>query len=263
MIISFFPGFEGDENFFQFEPITPEIFEKLRNAKAVIFPPTVSPELYYSVKNMGIPVFPEYDLRFRYPGKLGQHLLLSTLKLPRPFSILIPRLCGIEENPYARKLEIFYPFVLKGNYGDEGTEVFLVRSPEEFREKLKLVKSWERSGRFGFIIQEYIDTPFDARAIVIGKKVFVFFREGGFKKNIVREGNPIPCPKKGLKKRVKDLVDKFVELTGFNLVAIDILFKKDRPLINEFNFVFGRRLIGEKKYEQYLKKAIKEFLSNI
>jgi ribosomal protein S6--L-glutamate ligase len=43
MIISFFPGFKGDYNFFQFEPLDEKIFSLLSQARAVIFPPTISP----------------------------------------------------------------------------------------------------------------------------------------------------------------------------------------------------------------------------
>jgi ribosomal protein S6--L-glutamate ligase len=263
VVISFLPTFKGDINFFQFEPLSPEIFQIFQKAKAVIFPQSISPSLYFFAKTQGIPVFPEYTFRFLFPGKAGQILLLKTLKLPHPETIIIPRLCGIEENPYRRTLKLKYPFVLKGNWGDEGTEVFLIKNEEEFRDTLKIVKAWERSGRFGFLIQEYIKENFDARAVVIGKKVFIFFREGGFKKNIVQEGKVISCPKRGLKKKVKELIEALIRKTGFNLVAVDFLFKNGEPLINEFNFVFGRRLLGEKRYNYYLKKAIKEFLKEL
>jgi ribosomal protein S6--L-glutamate ligase len=263
MIISFFPGFKGDYNFFQFEPLDEKIFSLLSQARAVIFPPTISPEIYFWVKNLGIPVFPEYTFRFFYPGKIGQIMLLKLLNLPHPETIIIPRLCGLEENPYKRTPKIKFPCVIKGNYGDEGKEVFLVNNEEEFRDILKIIKGWERENRFGFLIQEYIPCDFDARAIVIGKKIFIFFRKGGFKKNIVQEGKIIPCPKRGLKEKVLDLTHKIIKNTYFNLVAIDFLFKEENPLVSEFNFVFGRRAIGEKKYEFYLKKAIKDFLKNI
>ncbi len=263
MIISFLPTFKGDVNFFQFEPLEKEFFNFISEAKAIIFPPTISSELYFFAKNLGIPVFPEYTLRFLFPGKIGQILLLKTLKLPHPETILIPRLCGLEENPYERSLSLKFPLVLKGNWGNEGSEVFLINNKAELKEVLKKVKSWERSGRFGFLLQEYIPAEFDARAVVIGEKIIIFFRKGGFKKNLVQEGEIIPCPKRGLKKKVYELAQKVIKKTGFNLVAIDFLFKNNQPLVSEFNFVFGRRAIGEKTYQYYLKKAIKSFLTKV
>ncbi|MGB9762144.1 MAG: ATP-grasp domain-containing protein [Caldimicrobium thiodismutans] len=263
MIISFLPSFKGDLNFFQFEPLDERFFEALSKARAVIFPPTVSQELYFFVKNLGIPVFPEYTYRFMYPGKIGQIILLKLLNLPHPKTILVPRLCGIEENPYKRPFNLQFPCVIKGNYGHEGEEVFLVNNKEEFEKVLKDIKSWEREGRFGFLIQEYIPSEFDARAIVIGDEILPFFRKGGFKKNLVQEGEITPCPKRNLKKKVLELTYSIIRNTYFNLVAIDFLFKEDEPLVCEFNFVFGRRALGEKNYERYLKKAIKNFLEKI
>jgi len=260
MIVSFLSTFKGDYNFFQFEPLNNKIFEILSQAKAVIFPQTVSPEIYFFVKNSGIPVFPEYTFRFLYPGKIGQIMLFKLLNLPHPETIIVPRLCGIEENPYKRIFKINFPCIIKGNYGDEGKEVFLVKNEKELEKIFKEIKTWEREGRFGFLVQEYINCEFDARAYVIGEKILVVFREGGFKKNISQEGRIIPCPKKGLKNKVLELTRKIIRNTHFNLVAIDFLFKNENPLISEFNFVFGRRAIGEKKYEIYLRKAIKDFL---
>jgi len=263
MIISFLPTFKGDFNFFQFEPLDKSFFEKLLQARAVIFPPTISSEIYFFVKNLGIPVFPEYTFRFLYPGKIGQIMLFKLLNLPHPETTVVPRLCGIEENPYKRTFKIKYPCVIKGNYGDEGREIFLVKNEEELKEVFKEIKKWEREGRFGFLIQEYIPCDFDARAYVIGEKIIIVFREGGFKKNISQEGKIISCPQKNLKKRIYELANKIIKNTHFNLVAIDFLFKDKMPLVSEFNFVFGRRAIGEKKYENYLKKAIKNFLEKI
>lgn len=263
MIISFLPTFKGDINFFQFEPLDEKFFDALDKAKAVIFPPTISSEIYFLVKNSGIPVFPEYTFRFLFPGKIGQIMLLKLLNLPHPETIVIPRLCGIEENPYQRDFKIKFPCVIKGNYGDEGKEIFLVNNEEEFKKILEIIKVYERNGKFGFLIQEYIPSEFDARSYVIGEKIFICFRKGGFKKNLAQEGKIIPCPKKSLKNKVLKLTNTIIKNTHFNLVAIDFLFKDETPLISEFNFVFGRRALGEKKYEVYLKKAIKDFLEKV
>ncbi|MCS7279661.1 MAG: hypothetical protein NZ530_06350 [Thermodesulfobacteriaceae bacterium] len=260
MVVSFLPTFKGDYNFFQFEPWDENFFKILSQAKVVIFPPTVTQDLYFYAKNLNLSVFPEYSLRFLYPGKIGQIMLLKALNLPHPQTILIPRICGLEENLYQRTLKLTFPLVLKGNWGNEGEEVYFLDKDEDFQRVLKKIKLWEISGRYGFLIQEYIETPFDARVILIGDKSFIFFRKGGFKKNLVQEGEVIPCPEKKLKRKLENLIELIRSKTGFNLVAIDFLFKEGEPLISEFNFVFGRRILGEKKYEYYLKRAIKKFI---
>ncbi|MFN3567523.1 MAG: RimK family alpha-L-glutamate ligase [Caldimicrobium sp.] len=263
MIISFYPLYEGDVNIFQFEPLTEELILNILTAKAVIVPPTVSPELYFFVKNVGIPLFPEYTLRFLFPGKIGQILLFKALKMPHPQTIPVPRLCGIEENPYERTMKITYPFVVKGNWGDEGKEVFLVKTEEEWRDVLKIFKGFENMGRFGFLIQEYIDTPFDARSIVIGDEILVIFREGGFRKNLAEGGKLIEPPVPSLEEKVRTLTKKFITSTGFNLVSIDFLIKGEEVLFSELNFVFGRRAIGDAVYIQLVKEAIENFLKKL
>lgn len=263
MIVSLYPLFEGDINFFQFEPLSPELLATLSKAKAVIFPPTITQDLYFYVKNQGIPVFPEYTLRFLFPGKIGQILLFRALNLPHPTSIIVPRLCGIEENPYDRKLDLKYPFVVKGNWGNEGSEVFLIEGEEDWERTLKIIKSWERGGRFGFLMQEYLPSPYDARSIVIGEKMWIFFRKGGFKKNLTQGGEIIPDPSPILREKVSKLTQTFIKNTYFNLVAMDFLFKGDEPLLNELNFVFGRRFLGEEEFIKSVKEAIENFLKKI
>ena len=264
MIISFLPTFEADVNLFQFHPLDDALVNLILKAKAIIVPPTVSPELYFFIKKAKIPVFPEYTLRFLYPGKIGQILLFKNLNLPHPKTTIIQRLCGIEENPFQKKFSFpEFPFVIKGNWGNEGTEVFLIENSKDLENVLKKIKIWEIQGRFGFLIQEYIPSKFDARAVVIGDEILIFFREGGFKKNIVQEGKIVEPPSQDLFNKVFSLTKNFVKLTGFNLVAIDFLIKDREVLLNELNFVFGRRAIKEETYEKLLKKAINSFLAKV
>ncbi|MFN3505719.1 MAG: RimK family alpha-L-glutamate ligase [Caldimicrobium sp.] len=263
MIVSFYPLYEGDVNIFQFEPLTEDLIEKILKARAVIVPPTVAPELYFFIKNRGIAHFPEYTFRFLFPGKIGQILLFRALNLPHPRTIPVPRLCGLEENPYERTLTLTYPFVVKGNRGDEGKEVFLIKSEEEWKSVQKFINGLENMGRFGFLIQEYINNPFDARSIVIGDKILVFFREGGFRKNLTEGGKLIPPPTKDLEEKVIEITKELIKRTGFNLVAIDFLIKGEEVLFNELNFVFGRRAIGDEVYTQLVKEAIEKFLKGI
>ncbi|EDX27538.1 hypothetical protein EcB171_0531, partial [Escherichia coli B171] len=45
--------------------------------------------------------------------------------------MVLPRLCGLEENPYRKGIKLSFPVVVKGNWGDEGTEVFLLKTKED------------------------------------------------------------------------------------------------------------------------------------
>ncbi len=267
MIISFWPGIKGDLNLWQFDFLTPSDIENLSTARGVIFPPTISKEIYFFIKELKIPHFPVFDAIFKFPGKIGNFLLIKSLGLPHPETVIVPRLCSLEENPYRdfplSSLPFKFPFILKGNHGDEGREIFLIKNEKDWEETLRIVKTWEISGRYGFLLQEYISTPYDARALIIGKEVLVFFRSGGLKKNLVQEGEVISCPKKGLKKKILALTRRIIEETGLNHVAIDFLIKDGEVLVNELNHTFGRRFLGEKRYERLVKKAVKEFSTSL
>ncbi len=262
-VVSFNPWVEGDRQFFQFTGLTPEVLKALEQCEIVIFPQTVSPELYFYVRHLGKRVFPNYDLRFAFPGKIGQILLFRTLGLPHPHTICIPRICAFGPHPGAAEIPFpEYPFVVKGNHGHEGREIFLVQGPEEWEEVLRTLRTFEASGRYGFLIQEYLPWEYDLRVIVIGKKKWPFWRRGRFLKNLVQEGERTSCPDSDLEEKALEITERLIEKAGFNLMAVDFLFRpqKKEALLNEINFVFGLRLLGgEERFRDYLQEAVREF----
>jgi len=263
--VSFNPWIEGEVNFFQFTALTPEVLSALEEAEAVIFPQTISPELYFLVRRLGKRVFPNYDLRFAFPGKIGQILLFRALGLPHPRTICVPRICAFGPHPGTAEISLPpYPFVVKGNYGHEGREIFLVCSAEEWEETLKTIRSFETSGRYGFLIQEYLPWDYDLRVVVIGERQIPFWRKGGFLKNLVQEGEVTACPSRELEEQALEITRKLVQRTRLNLMAVDFLFRPERgeALLNEINFVFGLRLLGgEGQFRLYLQEAVENFLS--
>ena len=264
-IVSFNPWIEGDLNFFQFSGLTPEVIAALREAEIVIFPQTVSPELYFFARQLGKRVFPNYDLRFAFPGKIGQIMLFEALSLPHPRTICVPRICAFGPHPGAAEIPFPpYPFVVKGNHGHEGREVFLVESSKDWEEILRILRTFEASGRYGFLIQEYLPWDYDLRVVVIGERFMPFWRKGRFLKNLVQEGEVAECPDRGLEVRALEIVRELCRRTGFNLMAVDFLFRPEtgEALLNEINFVFGLRLLGgEENFRVYLREAVEKFLS--
>ncbi len=262
--VSFNPWVEGDLNFFQFTGLTPEVLSALEAAEAVILPQTVSPEFYFFVRRLGKRVFPDYDLRFSFPGKIGQILLFKALSLPHPETLCVPRICAFGPHPGAAEIRLPEPpFVVKGNHGHEGREIFLVESPSDWEEALSRLKAWEASGRFGFLIQEYLPWDYDLRVVVIGKRRLCFWRRGRFRKNLVQEGEAAECPDAELEARALSVVERLCEASGLNLMAVDLLFRPEtgEVFLNEINFVFGLRLIGgEERFRAYLSEAVAEFL---
>ena len=263
-MVSFNPWIEGEVNFFQFTGLTPKVLSALEEAEAVIFPQTVLPELYFFVRRLGKRVFPNYDLRFAFPGKIGQTLLFQALGLPHPRTICVPRICAFGPHPGAAEIPLPEPpFVVKGNHGHEGREVFLVWNAGDWEEILRKLRTYEATGRYGFLIQEYLPWEYDLRVVVIGSRRLPFWRKGRFLKNLIQEGEVVACPDPGLEARALEVVAELCEKTGFNLMAVDFLFRPEtgQPLLNEINFVFGLRLLGgEGRFRTYLREAVEAFL---
>ncbi len=258
---------EGDLHFWIFTALDEELLNLLAQAKAVIFPQVVPQELYFLCRDLGVRVFPNYDLRFKYPGKIGQILLFKALDLPHPETICLPKIAALGDHPGGRRVEWpKFPFVLKGNYGHEGREIFLIERETDLEEALRVFKQLEKEGRFGFLIQEFIPSPYDLRVIVCGKRLIPVWRalEGSFKSNLAQGGRLIPCPDQALEDKALALAQTLVQKGGLNLAAIDFLIKDQTPLLNEINYVFGRRALGgSDSFYALWEEAVREFIESL
>lgn len=266
-IISFHPLIEGDLHLWVFTALDEELLDLLAKAKAVIFPQVVPQELYYLCRDLGMRVFPNYDLRFKYPGKIGQILLFKGLGLPHPKTICFPKIAALGEHPGAKRVEWpGFPFVLKGNHGHEGREIFLIEKETDLEEALKIFKQSEQAGRFGFLAQEFIPSPYDLRVIVCGKRLIPVWRalEDSFKSNLAQGGRLISCPDQALEEKALALAQILVQKGRLNLAAIDFLIKDQNPLLNEINYVFGRRALGgSDSFYTLWEEAVREFIESL
>ena len=262
-ILSFHPLIVGDFNFWAFSAVTEELLEALSQARRVIFPQVFPETLYHLARERKIKIFPNYDYRFRFPGKGGQYLLFRTLGLPCPESLWIPKIASLGPHPQAARVRWpRMPFVLKIDHEHEGRGLFLVQKEEELERALGKIRTLEREGRYGFLVQEYLPSPYDLRVVIIGKRFLCFWRKLGsdFRTNLAQGGEIIPCPDPKLEKKALALARTLNQKTGLNLAAIDFLFREEEVLFNEINYVFGRRALGE-KYEALLFEAVNGFLA--
>ena len=67
----------------------------IQNADAIILPQTCSLALYKACANSKAHVFPDYELRFKYPGKVGQSILFEKLEIPHPATKRWPTSAGM------------------------------------------------------------------------------------------------------------------------------------------------------------------------
>jgi ribosomal protein S6--L-glutamate ligase len=275
MIVSFHPLFEADKNIICAgrEPNADDL-AAVRAARAVILPQGCRQSLYEMATDNCKHVFPDYEVRFDYPGKIGQIRLFQKNGTAHPHAEIFQTVCDFQqqygENP--RDIAFELPCVFKFDWGGEGETVYLMNSSDDLKQALQRAAHFEHSGQKGFLLQEYVPTEGKTlRVVIIGKTLISYWRiqentdafisnvSGGARIDAVSE----PERQKVAKAFVKNLCNK----TGINLAGFDVIFAPVKayikPLMLEINYFFGRRgLGGSDAYYEILKREIHIWLAN-
>ena len=268
MIISFNPIIPGDIFIWDKGCITNSLLHKIKNAKAIILSQTVSPELYYLAKSSCAKVFPNYDYRFKWQGKIGDTLLFWHFGVKHPNTWIFPKVeAFIGDHPEMgyKHPKLKFPYVIKANKGGEGSSIYLIENEGQLKDVLALLRKMEWQGRAGFVAQEFIpDINKDLRVVVIGDYITSYWRNSsGFHKNIAKGGIIDKTSESELQEIGRKTVKKFCAKTGINLAGFDLIFppQKNEPLFIEINYTFGRcGLGGSEKFYKILKEQVKRFL---
>nr|HID58221.1 glutathione synthase [Desulfobacterales bacterium] len=275
MIVSFHPCIEGDKDINCAGRLpTEEELEDVKRARAVILPQGCSETLYRLCKARCRHIFPNYDVRFDYPGKTGQAQLFTELEVPHPRTLIIDHpvsffrdhIRGISRLPFS------WPCVLKTDYGGEGEGVFLLCEPTEVEQLfLRLGLSHEkRSGKI--LLQEFIPTGGRSlRVVVVGNRFYSYWRVQKDRNSFytsVRHGAVIDHHSDPeLQDKAITSARQFCRKTGINLAAFDFLFGENRepvPLFLEINYYFGRRgLGGSFNYYRILEEEVREWCTRV
>ncbi|MBW2217674.1 MAG: hypothetical protein JRF34_10870 [Deltaproteobacteria bacterium] len=272
MILSFHPCFDADFNVvLGSRRLNGEDFDLIEQAEAVIMPQGRPQDIYEACSRADLRLFPNYDVRFRYPGKIGQSLLFEDLGLSHPETL---RWSTVEEFKEAYSgNETFphaLPFLIKDDKSHEADGVFFVEDKGVLNEALNFLSRRERSGLPGFVTQAYIPSEGNVlRAVIIGKKIITYWKRPKESGQIIttisrgalvdREWRPDLQEKGNTAARV--LAGK----TGIDLAAVDFVFAmaeiEPEPLFLEINYYFGRRgLGGSENYYQLLYEAVRAWL---
>jgi ribosomal protein S6--L-glutamate ligase len=272
MILSLHPAIEGEAFYWERGLWSQEMVEQISKARAVIFSQTVDGELYTLCRKLCANVFPNYDLRFQWEGKVGDSLLFWANRVSHPHSLVFPRVeTLLGEHPFMDhsppKLPDF-PFVLKGARGGEGKHIWLIESADDLEKKLLHLKQLELQGNFGFVIQEYIaGLERDLRVVVIGDQVVSYWRRSeGFLHNVAQGGVIDKESDPELQTIGRDAVMNLCRCTGINLAGFDLVFPSNskEPLFLEINYTFGRSGLGNTDgFYKMLRQAVDRWLANI
>lgn len=270
MILSFHPCFVADAQIILADrKLSAGDRRLIQTADAVILPQTCSLALYRACAKSKAHVFPDYALRFKYPGKVGQSILFEKLKILHPATKRWPSVEKFRDTLKAKGASpLEMPFFLKTDKGHEGEGVFVVTNRKNLETALARL---EKAGSDAFISQKMIPCEGNAvRAVVLHKQIMAYWKRPG------RDDDAIASISRGSrvdKKWKPKLLEKarararcICEVTRINLAAFDFVFNLShpdpQPFILEINYYFGRKgLGGSPRYYRLLLKAVQEWLN--
>jgi len=276
MILSFHPCFDTDIQIILGDRgLDSDILACIKEADAIILPQACTQDLYQICVTSTAHVFPNYDARIRYPGKIGQSRMFRNLRLPHP-ETLSWESAGELRNAHPdleALLNCRTPFLIKEDRRHEAEGVFLIENGKGLAEVLDHLAIRERPGHKGFVVQEYIPCGGNVlRAVIIGNHIFSYWKRPSYpgqKITTISRGARIDRDwQPGLQKKGHASAKELSEKSGVNLAAVDFAFrlsdKNPEPLFLEINYYFGRRgLGGTENYYCLLHKAIQEWLEKI
>ena len=275
MILSFHPCIDADLQIILGDRhLNAKDLKMISSADAVILHQGMVGPIFEACRNAGVKIFPDYKMRFKYPGKMGQSRLFGDFDLPHPKTSCLETVAAyLQGNPEIDVLLQQGPFVMKANMSHEGEGVFLVKDEDSFHEALRRFTLKERAGVKGFVVQKFIPCGGNVlRSVIMGKDIISYWKRPG------SQGQQITTISKGA------LIDKawqpgllkmgekcgrfLMEKTGINLAAVDFLIPssgRDRsPLFLEINYYFGRKgLGGMENYYRLLFQAVQEWLMDL
>ena len=274
MIVSFHPLFDADKNIICAgrEP-NEEDLAAIRAADAVILSQGCYRSLYEMARENCPQVFPNFDARFKYPGKINQIKLFRKVKVAHPASEIFSRVALFQKQYHKglTKLSFNFPIVFKMDWGGEGETVYLVNSADALQKTLKKAAEYEKTGQAGFILQEYISSDNRTlRVVILGRRVISYWRiqenNDGFYSNLSKGAVIDSDAEPGLQQKAVALIKDLCQKTGINLAGFDVIFSSENndpdPMLLEINYFFGRKgLGGSEKYYGILLEEIGNWLA--
>ncbi|GMQ79615.1 MAG: hypothetical protein BMS9Abin03_041 [Thermodesulfobacteriota bacterium] len=275
MILSYHPCFEADKNRLCAgrKPGAGDL-AAMQEADAVILPQGCYESLYTMARSNCKNVFPNYDAKFNYKGKIGQIQLFKKNKAayPKTETHLNMNAFSMNYGGSPGKPIFDFPFVFKFDWGGDGDHVYLIQSVEIYSKVLQIAGEFENSGQKGFIIQEYIPANNRSlRVVVVGRTIVSYWRiqrdTDHFLSNVAKGAMIDYDTDPDLQKTAIKSVRNFCSQTGINLAGFDILFssqaKVKTPLFLEINYFFGRQgLGGSEKFYDILTKEIMKWIES-
>jgi ribosomal protein S6--L-glutamate ligase len=273
MILSFHPNIVADKNILCAGRLPKEEDRAaVSRARAVILPQGCSEALYRMCRDHCPHVFPNYDVRFDFPGKVGQARLFQKMGAPFPVTYPFDTVSDYYEDvgDQGRESPLQMPCVFKSDWGGVGEGVFYVKAPADLERLLRKAKDNERSGQKGFLLQTYVPSrDRSLRVVVIGNEFFSYWRIQPDPSQFVTSLKAGAVIDRDADVELQETgiaaVKQFSMATRINLAGFDLLFPEDTtdpgPLFLEINYFFGRQgLGGSFAYYDMLEEGVRSWL---
>lgn len=252
MILSYHPMYVGDENrLCAGRDPGPEDRAVMERAAAVILPQGCREPLYRMAAEVCPRVFPDYAVRFRYPGKIGQARLFRGLGAAHPETVTFPSVAVFRDQNAKTGFSPpgGFPAVFKLDGGGDGENVWRLDGPGDFQAALETAERTERNGRAGFLIQRWVPGGNRTlRVAVIGDTFRSYWRvqenPAEFRAGLAGGGRIDRTGFPEEREIGRKAVAAFCRKTGINLAGFDLLFENGNPLFLEINYFFGRKGLG-------------------
>lgn len=276
MILSFHPCYEGDRNIICAgrEPDHQDL-TAIKAAEAVILPQGCRKALYRMARQNCLHVFPDYDARFRYPGKSGQARLFKVLDVPHPRTWAFDDLTHFERCGQ-KVADAGYPLVFKLDWGGEGDTVWLLRSDADMAHAISRAAVFEQSGERGFVLQAFVPhSNRTLRVVVIGQHQQAYWKIQDepqvFGTSLAQGGRIDTESDPALRRQALTRARGFCQRSRINLAGFDIIFdvsespnQDPQPLFLEINYFFGRTgLGGSARFYAMLQAEIDNWLNGL
>jgi len=235
----------------------------ISGAKGVLMPKYFSPVRYKKVSSLATAHFPNLRPRYHYRGKAEQINLFNKYGFRHPETTIYDTPKSARKAFNKNNISFDQPFVLKGDKGGGGSQVFPIRTPSDFNCYLEHLHPEEP-----VLLQEWIQNDgMDLRIVIIGDITKSYFRIGNdsFYNNISK-GAEISYHLYPEKQRQGiQLVKQLTDREDINLAAFDVIFDPcGDPLFLEINFLFGTKgLGGSRQYEQLFRQAISNWMNKL
>lgn len=280
MIVSFHPCIEGDRNI-TCAGRSPDgkDLKAIKAADAVILSQGCSRMLYEMARDHCRHVFPNFDAKFQYPGKIGQIELFQKNRAPHPGTKIFRDVHAYADRHGGKPPEgdFSYPLVFKFSWGGEGESVHMVPSADALDRMIQKAVAYERSGLNGFLLQEYIPAGGKTiRVVVVGRTIVSYWRvqnkREGFYSSLAK-GAVVDAGSDSIRRTAaENAVVRLCAETGINLAGFDLIFsevsetekERQKPLFLEINYFFGRKgLGGSEKFYRLLRSEVDKWLSGL